>query len=116
MSQFARGNAPIFNSVAEATNPASGAVMADTGAVAFRGLYDVRVIIGASATATFDVQRRNAANNANVGSVVTLYAAAGQSSEFILTYALDVGERIRVVMHASLTGTSTCAIQIEQRD
>jgi hypothetical protein len=115
MADFALGNAPILNSVAISTNPTAGTVMADSGAVPYAGLYEVNVIIGQSAAATFTIQRRNAANGANVGSTVDLFGAAGQSGQYRLLYTLEITERVRVVMQANLTGTAAAAVQIEQR-
>lgn len=116
MSMYSRGNAPILDSQGELTNPTTATVIADSGVVAFRGLYEVRVIIGGSVAAQFQLQRRNAANGANVGDVVGLYGAAGQSSQFVLNYYLDAGERVRLMMDDNLTGTAYCAITVEQRD
>lgn len=106
-------NRPVLKSVAQATNPSSGNVMADTGALR-AGNYEFRIFPGASATAEFAVQRRNSANGANVGDVVVLYGAAGQTGGYVLTYSLEADERIRVVMNASLTGTAAVAINGER--
>lgn len=116
MSQFSRGNPPILDSQGELTNPTAGTVTADSGVVPFNGIYEARIVIAGSAAAQFLVQRRNAANGANVGDVIGLYGAAGQSSQFVLNYVLAAGERVRVVMDDNLTGTAYCAITLEQRD
>lgn len=116
MSQYSRGNAPILDSQGEQTNPGTSTVLADSGAVPFKGLYEVRIVIGGSVASQFQVQRRNAANGATVGDVVGLYGAAGQSSQFILNYYLDAGERVRVVPDDAITGTAFCSITVEQRD
>lgn len=99
--------------VAEATNPVDDALVADTGALSV-GNYDVIVTVGASAAAHFAVQRRNAANGANVGDVPILYAAAGQSGQYRFYYTLAEGERIRVIMDDALTGTVACSINAEK--
>lgn len=114
MSARVLKNKPLLASVAQATDPTSGTVMADTGAVTAAGLYEFRIFPGASATAEFAVQRRNAANGANVGDVVVLYAAAGQTGGYILTYSLEVGERVRVVMNEAVTGSAAVAINGER--
>jgi hypothetical protein len=101
-------------SVAEATNPTAGTVTADTGALP-AGNYEVRVTVGASAAAQFLLQRRNAANGANVGDTVVLYAAAGQSGQYVFSFVLEASERVRVVMDDTLAaGTASCAINAEQ--
>lgn len=106
-------NPPILESVAKATNPADNAVMADTGDLS-AGFYEVRVIVGASVAAIFDIERRNAGNTANVGDVVTVYTPAGASAEVVLTYEVVLNESIRVIMDGALTGTAAAAIQVER--
>ena len=94
----------------EQTNPADDALMADTGALAYAGTYEVLVTIGASAAAHFQVQRRNAANAANVGSVPIAYGPAGQSGQYRFFFNIAAGERLRVVMDDALTGTAAVTI------
>lgn len=115
MADFAPGNAPILNSAGEQTNPTTATVLADTGAVPYGGYYEARVIVSADATAQFDVQRRNAANGANVGSVVTFYCPANDSRQIVLLYTLEAGERIRVMVNQNLTGVAVATVQVEQR-
>jgi hypothetical protein len=101
-------------SAAEATNPVAGTVMADTTALP-AGNYDVRVTVGASATAQFRLEHRNAANDANVGDTVVLYGAAGQSGQYVFSVVLETGERVRVVMDDTLAaGLASAAINAEQ--
>lgn len=113
MADYAVGNKAVFKSVAEATNPTTGTVMADSGALT-AGNYVVGVIVGQSAVARYTVQRRNAANGANVGDTLVLYGAAGQSGQYQLRTPLEAGERIRVVMTADLTGTSSVLVNTEK--
>lgn len=108
------GNKPSLEAEAEATNPTAGTVMADTGAVSQGGIYTMRITLGANAQAAFDVQRRNAANGANVGDVVTLYAPTSGSGQYVFDYELVVSERVRVVMNANLTGKACAAINFER--
>lgn len=96
----------------ELTNPIDDALVADSGAVPYAGVYEVLLLVGASATAEFQVQRRNAANGANVGDTVILKAAAGQTAEYRLYINLDVSERIRIVMDDALTGTAYGAVNL----
>lgn len=107
------GNPPVLDSVAEATNPAGAQVMADTGALD-AGVYEARIIVGGSVAGQYRVERRNAANGANVGDTVVLYGAAAQSGQYALTYILEASERIRIVMDDALTGVAACAIQVER--
>ena len=45
------------------------------------------------------------------GDTVTLRAAAGQTAEYILKYALNQSERIRVLPEANITGAAESTIQ-----
>lgn len=108
------GNPPLVGSVAVATNPTSGTVMADTGAVPYGGLYEIRVILSQSAAAAYNLSRRNAANGGDVSPYpIVLYGAAAQSSEYVWLVTLEASERVRVTMAANLTGTAQAAIQAE---
>lgn len=113
MAERVPKNPPILETGGELTNPADDAVVADTGALT-AGIYEFRVGCGATAAAHFAVQRRNAANGANVGDVVILYAAAGQTGMYPLTYKLEEGERVRVIMDDALTGGASVFINGEK--
>ncbi len=95
------------------TNPTTSDILADTGALA-AGMYEARVLVGASAAAIFAVQRRNAANDANVGDVVVIYCGAGVSVQHPLRMQIEPNERIRVTMEANLTGTGAAAIMAQR--
>ena len=106
--------APELYSEGPQTNPTTSTVMADTGAVSpvFAAECRIYVIVGANAPAAFVVQRRNAANDANVGAAVVVYATG--SGEYLLSYKLEGGERLRVMMQANLTGTAAASIFVER--
>lgn len=108
-------NPPILSSEGAKTNPSSGDLMADSGEVAHRGNYELRLILSASAAAVFTLARRNAANDADIAPFpCALYAAAGQSSQYALLIGLEVGERVRVTMAANLTGQAQVYSQLEE--
>lgn len=97
----------------ELTNPLDEALTADTGALD-RGNYEFLITVGASAAADVRIERRNAANGANVGNTLVLKAPAGQSGQYRLLYSVDQGERVRVLMDDALTGTIAVGINGEQ--
>jgi hypothetical protein len=113
MAVRAPGNKPVLDASAATANPGTSDILADTGALG-PGRYEVRVLVGGDAAGTFQVQRRNAANGANVGDVPIIYTAATSSGEYVLTYVLETGERIRVLPTASLTGNFAATIQVEE--
>jgi hypothetical protein len=102
--------AAYHDSAGKQTNPTTADVLADTGAIP-SALYDVRVLVGCSAAATFNIQHRNAANDGNVSDTVLIRAAAGQTGEYIFKYALNTNERIRVVPEANITGSAEATVQ-----
>jgi hypothetical protein len=88
-------NAPVVESNGVQTNPA-GTVMADTGVLP-SNKYELHVIAGGTATGVFTIERRNAANGANVGDTVAVRTVANQSQQFTLYYFLNTNERLRVI-------------------
>lgn len=101
--EYGPGNPPLGPyTEGELTNPIDEALVADTGAVAVPGLYEVLVTVGASAASQVRLERRNAANGANVGGTRVIYVVAGQSGQYRFRYVLETSERIRLVMDDAL--------------
>jgi hypothetical protein len=107
------GNPPVLVGEGIKADPTANTVMADTGTLPM-GLYEMRIFAGADALAKFQIQRRNAANGANVGAAPILFAAAGQTAQYVLTVSLETNERVRVLMYASLSGNADVTIQYER--
>lgn len=112
MAIFAAGNPPLWESEGVKTNPSAGDVLADTGALAV-GLYDIRILVGGSAAASWTVNRRNAANGADVGDQPLVYTPAGASQWAQFTMSLEASERVRLKVSA-LTGTACALITAER--
>lgn len=92
------------------TNATTSDVQADTDALP-AGVYDIKIITGASVAATWLVQLRDSINVNNVGDTHTLYTAAGQSAEFVITkLLLSRNERVRLLPEANIIGTSASSI------
>jgi hypothetical protein len=92
------------------TNPTDTLLLADTGAIATGGIYCVHVVGGSSAAGKVNIQRRNAANDANVGVVPILYGAAGEGIFVELKIEVETGERIRATNNGGLTGTQAVTL------
>jgi hypothetical protein len=117
-----QSNYPIWrDQVAEATNPTSGQVVADTGAIGNgtatasnplwgAGIYEALVVASASANAKFTVQVRNVANDATVGDEHLFYVPANGTVSVPWRFEVAAGQRIRVVMGAALTGTAAASV------
>jgi hypothetical protein len=101
---------PYHDSAGKTTNPTTADVLADTG-VMVAGIYEVRVFLGCSVAATFNIQHRNAANDGGISDPVLIRAAAGQTGEYVLKYGINLNERIRVVPEANITGAGEASVQ-----
>lgn len=106
------GNPPQVFSEGTQTDPTTTDVLADTDKQS-AGLYEVRVFVGGAVDATYAVQRRNAANDANVGDAIVLRGGT-TTAEYVLTLTLETDERVRVLPSANVTGDVEAAIQIER--
>ena len=87
------------------TNPTQGAVVVDTGAFASSRADMLIAIVAAGTVAfTYDVQYRNAANNANLAAQRRVCSAG--NDEFLFPSILSVvqAERVRVVLVDAITG------------
>src|SRR5688572_28359973 len=102
--------APYHDTTGKQSNPTTATVLADTGAMA-AALYEVRVFVGCSVSAVFNVQHRNAANDGNVSDTVTIRAAAGQTAEYVLKYPININERVRILPETNITGDGEATVQ-----
>ena len=104
------------------TNPQTSDVVADTGAITAGPShpgstalsFQITITAWCSAAASFSIQRRNTANNANVGDVVVIRVPADLACQYLFVYNLVSGERIRVLPTANITGTCGVTINGEQ--
>lgn len=119
MAERAPGNKPVLASAGKQTNATDQFVHADTGALQDAAAikdktYEIRVVAGGSVAAVWQIQRRNAANNANIApSPYTFYTIAGGSAEFVIVTPIAAGERVRVTNDGAITGTTAATIHAE---
>lgn len=90
--------------------PAAGTVLADTGAQS-AGNYVILVTYGADFavsvnTNAFEIQRRDAANAANIWTIMSSIAAGSQGFIQSLNVTLALNERIRVVQYQNSPGSN----------
>src|SRR3990167_6757236 len=107
MSYAERNWTPVVDSQGEKTDPTTATVMADTGALD-AGTYDVLALVSASANAQLQLQHLNVANDGAASDVIGFYIPANSLGEIRGWFAVQEGERIRVMMDGNLTGTATC--------
>lgn len=113
MAERSASYPPVIDSSSPQTNPTTATVLADTGALN-AALYEVRVTCGCTVAAIFQVQRRDSANSNNVGDVLYIRAAAGQTGEYVFKFELNSSERIRVLPAANITGDAEASVSAER--
>jgi len=115
MTQRIAGETPnIKGSAGLLTNPITTSDFGDTGNLVI-GDYEIRVIAGGSVSAIWELQHRNAADNANVApSPYDFYTPAGQSGEYVWVIRVVADESIRLRLQAGITGTAAGQIQVEK--
>lgn len=91
------------------TNPASGTIITDTGALATAGLYEFEIQILSSVAAVHDVIHRNAANNANIN-FLRFGAAANASFTAKRFFNVAANERVRIESPSAVTGDLQASI------
>ncbi len=90
------------------TNPAAGAVLADTGPLIGGPNYQPQAIVSSTIAAQILIQRRNATNTANVSEQLVVCPA---NSTFTLPLVVNMSEtwqddeRVRLVINATINGT-----------
>jgi hypothetical protein len=91
------------------TNPATDAILADTGALVGNS-GDVTVIVGGSVAAIYTIEHRNSANTANIASQVVA-TGINVAQEFTLPGITTAsGERIRVRLNVGVTGSLQASV------
>lgn len=92
------------------TNPSSGDITVDTGALS-EGNYLFGFLVTTSVAAIIDIQHRNAANSANINSFRTRASQEGTGHIlFPSKIRIATSERIRMVMGGTITGELQASI------
>lgn len=118
---YSFGNPPIVSTQAEATNPTTAAILAEIAGLQ-GGLYEARIVCGASTLATMLIEQclstglgstalRSSGGNGELGQR-TVYTPVMQSAQYMLRFKATDGDRIRVRTSA-LTGTASATIILE---
>ena len=90
-------------------NPAAGAVLADSGALA-AGQTEVTVIFGGNIAAVATIEHRNAANTANLNSQVIACLANDVIQAKLPGVPIAASERIRVTLNATIVGSVQASV------
>ena len=86
------------------TNPATDAILADTGALA-GGQSGAAVVIGANVAMVVTVEHRNAANSANINTQVLACGANAPYDVDLPGVTFAASERIRIRLNTGVTGS-----------
>ena len=92
----------------EQTNPATDAIVADTGQIG-PGRYGFDIVIASAVAVNLMVEHRNLANDANVNAQV-VYMGATDQVQFYLDVELLAGERVRIRVVTGITGKMQASI------
>jgi len=95
------------------TNPVTDAVLVDTGPLS-GGSRSVKVIGSATVAAVFELQLRNAANNATLKSQILAVPASstGQIDFESMDITMADSERLRVIAVAGVTGSVSVSLDV----
>ncbi len=100
-----------FNNRGSTVNPAAGAVISDSGALGPGLVVFYFVINWDAAILDFQVEWRNAANSANLGTIGFLLGTGQPSVKFgPITLSLGTNERLRVVTASGGIGTADATV------
>lgn len=102
-------NNPNWFSEGVKVNPAANDILVDTGALP-QGTYRLMICAGSTVASAFNIQWRNAANNANLFEHVLPVSAGGEICfDFDMAEA-QTDERLRVLARTIMVGT--CQVSI----
>ena len=102
----------LFSPVTEGpqVGPITNTLLCDTGPLPV-GIYEFRLFLGAGAETVVNMEQRNAANDANIGGIITLFVPAAVTAEYVVSYDMTANQRLRLVMADNFGGTISAAIQ-----
>lgn len=118
------GNVPI-NSTAGSnadgieTNPSTSTIIAEIDSTALQAVlaggsvYQVSWLIGASTNATWMLEQCASTSLATYRDRTYIQTPANQTGQYILSYKLEKGDRLRARLQTGITGIATAKISAE---
>lgn len=94
------------------TNPATDAILADTGALSGAGSGRIKVVLGATIAAICTLERRNSTNSANVNSQVIACVANSPFEMEVPGESWADQERYRIRLNAAIVGSAQASVFI----
>lgn len=103
------------------TNPSSATLIAEIDSTALRrivqtGAVQVTWMLGCSTNAIWVVEQATSTNLASTSNIVDrayIQTPANQTGQYILTYKVNQGDRLRARLDSAITGVATCKISAE---
>lgn len=115
------GSVPVNSTGGLETNPSTATLVAEIdstqlGAVLAGGsVYQVIWVVGASTTATWQLEQCSSTGlgSTAVRDLTYVQTPAGQSGQYVLSYKLQKGDRLRARLQTGITGVATAKIAAE---
>ncbi len=108
------GNPPKQSTQTLTTDPSTGTLVAEIQSLEDR-LYEVRWVIGGSTGGIWRLEHCLSSGLAStaIRDQTMVYTGSNQSSEFVLAYKAETGDRFRIVPTSSFSGTCYGKISAE---
>lgn len=123
MAYFDWGNAPIHSTDSTAvSNPSTATLVGEldstqlaSTAWASAKLFRVTWVVGASTLAVWRLEQAlsTALASTSIRDTTFLQTPSAQSGQYMLTYKLEPGDRLRARVNSTFTGTATAKISAE---
>lgn len=111
------GNSPLKSTQAAASDPSTSALIAEINSSngIGAGLYQVRWAVGASTGALFRLEHALSTSLASTGirDQTMVFTGSNQTSELVFNYKLEAGDRLRVLVNSTFTGSVAAKIEAE---
>ena len=107
-------NPPIQSTQVASADPTTATLVAEVPGLQDR-LYEVRWCVGASTGALFRLEHALSTGLGSTGirDQVMVFTGSNQSAEYVFSYKAESGDRFRVLVNSSFTGTVSAKISAE---
>jgi hypothetical protein len=108
------GNPPIQSTQAAGSDPSTSTIIADIQNLK-DAYYEVRWAVGASTGALWRLELASGSglSTTAIRDQVMVFTGSNQTSEFVFGYKAETGDRFRVLVNSSFTGSVAAKISAE---
>jgi hypothetical protein len=112
------GNAPINSTAGIITNPSTSTLIAELDStnlntIRNNQLVQVTWILGASTSVIWQLEQASSTDLSTSVDVTFVQTVSNQSAQFVLTYPISKGDRLRARVTTSILGLATAKISAE---